>query len=223
MFETLRGPYDTFPFWATLARGRVTALFAASFKSTRAASDDRGLARYARAVTPLTTIIDREAIDTRVGELAAEISGDYADTDQLVLIGVLKGSFIFLADLSRRLTVPHRIEFISISSYGERESEDPGAVRLILDVRHDIGGKHVLIVEDIVDTGHTLAYLKRLLSARLPESLKTCTLLHKPDRAEVEVTIDYLGFDIPDVWVVGYGLDFAEQYRTLPEICALER
>ena len=171
----------------------------------------------------LTTLIDQEAIGARVQELADEISQDYADVEDLVLIGVLKGSFIFLADLSRRLTVPHRIEFISVSSYGERESEDPGAVRLILDVRHDIGGKHVLIVEDIVDTGHTLAYLKRLLSARLPESLKACTLIRKPDRAEVEVDIDYLGFDIPDVWVVGYGLDFAEQYRTLPRICALER
>lgn len=171
----------------------------------------------------LTTLIDSDAIDARVQELADEISRDYADAGDLVLIGVLKGSFIFLADLSRRLTIPHRIEFISVTSYGERESEDPGAVRLILDVRHDIGGKHVLIVEDIVDTGHTLAYLKRLLSARRPESLKACTLLHKPDRNEVDVTIDYLGFDIPDVWVVGYGLDYAEQYRTLPRICALER
>jgi len=171
----------------------------------------------------LSTLIDQDAISVRVGELAEEISRDYAEAEELVLIGVLKGSFIFLADLSRRLTIPHRIEFISVSSYGERESEDPGAVRLILDVRHDIGGKHVLIVEDIVDTGHTLAYLMRLLSARLPESLKACTLLHKPDRNEVDVTIDYLGFDIPDVWVVGYGLDYAEQYRTLPRICSLER
>ena len=171
----------------------------------------------------LSTLIDEETIKTRVSELAAAISQDYADVDELVLIGVLKGSFIFLADLSRRLTVPHRIEFIAVSSYGERESEDPGAVRLILDVRHDIGGQHVLVIEDIVDTGHTLAYLMRLLSARLPESLKSCTLIRKPDRAEVDVHIDYLGFDIPDVWVVGYGLDYAEKYRTLPSICALDR
>ncbi|MEX0825571.1 MAG: hypoxanthine phosphoribosyltransferase [Acidimicrobiia bacterium] len=172
---------------------------------------------------PLTTLIDAAAIDERVGELAAQISTDYEGEDDLVLLGVLKGSFIFLADLSRRLTIPHRIEFISVSSYGERESEDPGAVRLILDVRHDIASKNVLVVEDIVDTGHTLTYLLRLLEARRPASLKTCTLIRKPDRAEVDVPIDYLGFDIPDVWVVGYGLDFAEQYRTLPRICILER
>jgi hypoxanthine phosphoribosyltransferase len=172
---------------------------------------------------PLTTLIDAAAIDERVGELAAQISTDYEGKGDLVLLGVLKGSFIFLADLARRLTIPHRIEFISVSSYGERESEEPGAVRLILDVRHDIASKHVLVVEDIVDTGHTLTYLLRLLGARLPESLKTCTLIRKPDRAEVDVPIDYLGFDIPDVWVVGYGLDFAEQYRTLPRICILER
>ena len=95
-------------------------------------------------------------------------------------------------------------------------------MRLILDVRHDIGGRHVIIVEDIVDTGHTLSYLVRLLNARSPASLRTCTLLRKPDRAQVDVQIDYLGFDIPDVWVVGYGLDFAERYRTLPRICAMK-
>jgi hypoxanthine phosphoribosyltransferase len=171
----------------------------------------------------LETLIDEAAIAERVVELAAEIDRDYADGGELVLIGVLKGSFIFLSDLSRRLSIPHRVEFIAVSSYGDRESEDPGAVRLILDVRHDIGGKHVLIVEDIVDTGHTLAYLERLLGARLPASLKACSLLRKPDRAEVDITIDYLGFDIPDVWVVGYGLDYAERFRTLPRICVLKR
>jgi hypoxanthine phosphoribosyltransferase len=170
----------------------------------------------------LTTLIGEDLIAERVGELAAEISRDYAGRGELILIGVLKGSFVFLADLTRRLDIPHRVEFIAVSSYGDRESEDPGAVRLILDVRHDIGGKHVLVVEDIVDTGHTLAYLVRLLNARMPASLRTCTLLRKPDRAEVDVTIDYLGFDIPDVWVVGYGLDFAERYRTLPRICAMK-
>lgn len=169
----------------------------------------------------LTTLISEELIAERVSELAAEIDRDYEDTGELVLIGVLKGSFVFLADLARKLTTAHRVEFISVSSYGDRESEDPGAVRLILDVRHDIGGRHVLVVEDIVDTGHTLSYLVRLLNARLPASLKTCTLLRKPDRSEVEVDIDYLGFDIPDVWVVGYGLDYAERYRTLPRICAM--
>jgi hypoxanthine phosphoribosyltransferase len=171
----------------------------------------------------LETLIDEETIAERVTELAAEIDRDYADSGELVLVGVLKGSFIFLSDLSRRLSIPHRVEFIAVSSYGDRESEDPGAVRLILDVRHDIGGRHVLIVEDIVDTGHTLAYLERLLGARLPASLKACSLLRKPDRAEVDITIDYLGFDIPDVWVVGYGLDYAERFRTLPKICVLKK
>ena len=135
-----------------------------------------------------------------------------------MLIGVLKGSFIFLADLSRRLTIPHRVEFIAVSSYGDRESEVADSVRLLMDVRHPIDGQHVLIVEDIVDTGHTLAYLIRLLEARNPASLKTCTVLHKPDRTEREVPISFLGFTIPDVWVVGYGLDYAERYRTLPYI-----
>lgn len=177
---------------------------------------------YPRSVgETLTTLIAEDLIADRVAELAAEIDRDYEGKGDLVLIGVLKGSFVFLADLARRLTIPHRVEFISVSSYGDRESEVPGAVRLILDVRHDIGGRHVIVVEDIVDTGHTLAYLIGLLQARRPASLKTCTLLRKPDRAKVDVPIDYLGFDIPDVWVVGYGLDYAERYRTLPRICAM--
>jgi hypoxanthine phosphoribosyltransferase len=171
----------------------------------------------------LDTLVSRADIESRVADLARLVDTDYRGVDELVLIGVLKGSFIFLADLARALTIPRRIEFISISSYGDRESTESGAVRLILDVRHDIEGKHVLVVEDIVDTGHTLDYLMRLLRARRPASLKACTLLRKPDRAEVDVPIDYLGFDIPDVWVVGYGLDFAERHRTLPDICAVRR
>ncbi|NNL12654.1 MAG: hypoxanthine phosphoribosyltransferase [Acidimicrobiia bacterium] len=163
-------------------------------------------------------LISASDIATRVEELAAQIDADYADTGPLVLIGVLKGSFIFLSDLARHLTIPHRIEFIAVSSYGDRESETADAVRLLMDVRHPIEGAHVLLVEDIVDTGHTLVYLERLLAARSPASLKTCTLLHKPDRTEAHTDIDYLGFTIPDVWVVGYGLDYAEQHRTLPYI-----
>ena len=170
-----------------------------------------------------TELISAEAIEQRVDELAARIDDDYRDVDELVLIGVLKGSFIFLADLARRLTVPRRVEFIAVSSYGEDETRlHPGAVRLIMDVRHDIAGNHVLVVEDIVDTGHTLDYLLRILRARQPASLRTCSLLRKPDRQQVEVTIDYLGFDIPDRWVVGYGLDWAERERTLPHIAVVE-
>ncbi|NOX23364.1 MAG: hypoxanthine phosphoribosyltransferase [Actinobacteria bacterium] len=164
------------------------------------------------------TLFSEEEIADQVAILAAEIDEAYADADQLVLIGVLKGSFIFLADLARKLTIPHRVEFIAVSSYGAKESDVADSVRLLMDVRHPIVGEHVLLVEDIVDTGHTLAYLKRLLEARNPASLKTATMLHKPDRTEEEVDIDFLGFTIPDVWVVGYGLDYAERYRTLPYI-----
>jgi hypoxanthine phosphoribosyltransferase len=167
--------------------------------------------------TPPTLISQREISD-RVTALAAEIDDAYSDAGRLILIGVLKGSFIFLADLARKLTIPHQVEFIAVSSYGDNESETADSVRLLMDVRHAIDGEHVLLVEDIVDTGHTLDYLKRLLKTRYPASLKTCTLLHKPDRTEREVEIDFLGFTIPDVWVVGYGLDYAERYRTLPYI-----
>jgi hypoxanthine phosphoribosyltransferase len=162
-------------------------------------------------------LISEEEIQARVLALAAEISADYSDTDDLVMVGVLKGSFIFLADLSRRLSIPRTIEFIAVSSYGNG-SVASGAVRLVMDVRGNIEGKHVLIVEDIVDTGHTLKYLIGMMKSHRPASVKTAALVRKAESAEVEVTIDYLGFDIGDEWVVGYGLDFAEQNRTLPYI-----
>ncbi len=167
------------------------------------------------------TLIGEDAIQQRVRALAAEISSDYAGEGELVLIGVLKGAFIFLADLSRHLTIPRAIEFIALSSYG-KGSESTGAVRLIMDVRESIEGKPVLVVEDIVDTGHTLHHLVALLETREPASIRTCALVRKKSRHEVDVRIDYLGFDIPDVWVVGYGLDLAEQNRTLPYIGVVE-
>ena len=169
----------------------------------------------------LPTLISAEDLDARVRQLAAQLDTDYADVDEIVLVGVLKGSFVFLSDLARCLGTRHRVEFIAVSSYGDRESVESGSVRLLMDVRHPLGDKHVVIVEDIVDTGHTLAYLIRLLGARRPASLKTCTLLHKPDRTEAEVPLDYVGFTIPDVWVVGYGLDYAERHRTLPYVASL--
>jgi len=162
-------------------------------------------------------LISEEEIQSRVLELAAQISSDYDDQGEIVLIGVLKGSFIFLADLSRRLTIPRTIEFIAVSSYGSG-SKATGAVRLVMDVRGNIEGKHVLIVEDIVDTGHTLKYLIGMLDSHRPASVKTCALVRKAESAEVDVAVDYLGFDIGEEWVVGYGLDFAEQNRTLPYI-----
>jgi hypoxanthine phosphoribosyltransferase len=162
-------------------------------------------------------LISETDIAKRVDELAAEISADYADENEIVLVGVLKGSFIFLADLSRRLTIPRRIEFIAVSSYAQG-SVSTGAVRLLMDVRGDIAGRHVVIVEDIVDTGHTLKYLIGILKSHRPASIRTCTLLHKAESAEVEVDVDYIGFAIGDEWVVGYGLDYAEHDRTLPYI-----
>ncbi len=162
-------------------------------------------------------LLSESEIDIRVRELAAQISSDYADKGNIVLVGVLKGSFIFLADLSRRLTIPRTIEFIAVSSY-DNGNVASGAVRLVMDVRGNIENRHVLIVEDIVDTGHTLAYLIGMLKSHGPASIRTCALLHKTESAEVDVEIDYVGFGIGDEWVVGYGLDYAERDRTLPYI-----
>jgi hypoxanthine phosphoribosyltransferase len=167
-------------------------------------------------------LISEEAIQAKVAELARRISVDYREVDDLILVGVLKGSFIFLADLARRLTIPRSIDFMALSTYGD-DTETDGAVRMIMDLRRNIAGKHVLVVEDIVDTGYTLAYLIRNLAARQPASLKTCVLVHKPDRREVYAQIDYLGFEIPDVWVVGYGLDYADTHRTLPYVAELKK
>jgi hypoxanthine phosphoribosyltransferase len=168
-------------------------------------------------------LLDEAALQKRVQELADQISADYAGirNEDFILIGVLKGAFIFMADLTRRLTVPHRVDFIALSTYADT-AQATGAVRLIMDTRADVAGRHVLLVEDILDTGYTLAYLQRLFAARGPASLRTCVLLSKPERRKVPVPVDYLGFTIPDVWVVGYGLDFADRFRTLPYIAALK-
>jgi hypoxanthine phosphoribosyltransferase len=167
-------------------------------------------------------LLDEARIAARVRELAAQISSDYAGLDRLVLIGVLKGAFMFLADLTRELTVPHQVDFIALSSYN-RGHISPGAVRLIMDTRTSVSDRNVLIVEDILDTGYTLDYLMRTFRARRPASLRTCVLLSKPERRRIEVPVDYLGFEIPNEWVVGYGLDYADQFRTLPYIAKLKR
>ncbi|MGE4545088.1 MAG: hypoxanthine phosphoribosyltransferase [Pedobacter sp.] len=166
-------------------------------------------------------LLSENTILTRVGELARQISLDYADVDELLMVGVLRGCYIFLADLSRALSIPRRIDFMALSSYGNATTS--GAVRLIMDLRTDIAHRHVLIVEDIVDTGRTLDYLLRLLRARNPASLKTCSLLRKAGSMQIDVPVDYLGFDIPDVWIVGYGLDCGDRYRALPYIAKLPR
>ena len=165
-------------------------------------------------------LISQADIQQRVRELAAEISHDYAGKE-LTLVGVLKGAFIFLSDLARHIEVSNTIEFMSVSSYGASTTTS-GEVRVLLDLRKSIEGKHVLIVEDIVDTGLTLHYLLELLATREPASLKTCALVRKKERHEVDITADYLGFDIPNVWVVGYGLDYDELYRALPYIGVIE-
>jgi hypoxanthine phosphoribosyltransferase len=165
-------------------------------------------------------LASEDAIEQAIQRMAAQISQDYAGREVL-LIGILKGAFIFLADLSRHLTIPHTVDFMSLSSYGATATTS-GEVRIIMDLRTFIRSKDVIIVEDIVDTGYTLIYLQQLLGARQPASLKTCVLLSKPDRRKVPVTIDYLGFEIPDHWVVGYGLDYADKYRTLPYIGILK-
>ncbi|MDC7245041.1 MAG: hypoxanthine phosphoribosyltransferase [Sphaerochaetaceae bacterium] len=166
-------------------------------------------------------LIDADTIARRVNELAIKINTDYAGiNDKLIIVGVLKGSFIFLADLCRKLDISHEVDFISLSSYGNSD-QSTGNVRMIMDTRENLDGKHVLIIEDILDSGYTLDYLCRNFTSRNVASLKTAVLLDKPDRRKVDVTLDYIGFEIPDVWVVGYGLDYAERYRTLPYIAEM--
>jgi hypoxanthine phosphoribosyltransferase len=165
-------------------------------------------------------LIATEQIQNRVQELADQINRDYASVDRLYIVGILKGAFIFMADLTRRLNIPHIVDFMALSSYGKTTSS--GTVRILMDLRESIEGQHVLIVEDILDSGNTLNYLCRILKDREPASLHTCVLVRKI-RPDVDLPIDYLGFDIPDVWVVGYGLDFADRHRTLPYIAELKR
>jgi hypoxanthine phosphoribosyltransferase len=165
-------------------------------------------------------LISADEIQARVESLAEQISNDYRDIDQLFVIGILKGAFIFLADLTRKMDIPHVVDFMALSSYGK--STQSGAVRILMDLREPIEGRHVLIVEDIVDTGNTLQYLNGVIRGRSPASLRTCALVRKPSN-HLDPTLDYLGFDIPPVWVVGYGLDYAEKFRTLPFIAELKR
>ncbi|OGO61580.1 MAG: hypoxanthine phosphoribosyltransferase [Chloroflexi bacterium RBG_19FT_COMBO_47_9] len=164
-------------------------------------------------------IISTDDIQARVRELAKQISHDYRNVERLYIIGILKGAFIFMADLCRELNIPHIVDFMAVSSYGKTTST--GAVRLLMDLREPIEGQHALIIEDIADSGHTLSYLYHVLKGRNPASLKTCVLLRKK-RLGFNIPIDYLGFDIPDAWVVGYGLDYADTHRTLPFIAELK-
>lgn len=165
-------------------------------------------------------LVTEEEIRAKVKELAKRISEDYKDKE-LLLVGILKGAFMFLADLSRELTIPVQFDFIAVSSYGS-VSKSSGVVRILKDLEADIEGRHVLIVEDVIDTGLTLNYLIRNFKVRRPSTLEICALLSKPEVQRVSLNIKYLGFSIPAKFVVGYGLDFAEKYRNLKHVATLK-
>jgi hypoxanthine phosphoribosyltransferase len=166
-------------------------------------------------------LIPEDVLQARVAELAQEINATYTDEDRPLLVCVLKGAFMFLADLTRHLEMRHEIDFMETSSYGAG-TVSSGVVRILLDLERNIEGRHVLIVEDIIDTGRTLDYITRNLRTRNPASLRICTLLSKPARRVIDIPIDFVGFEIPDEFVVGYGLDYAETYRNLPFIGVLK-
>jgi hypoxanthine phosphoribosyltransferase len=165
------------------------------------------------------TLIEERRLQERIAELGREVSVDYAGRD-LLLIGVLKGAVFFMTDLMRHITVPCEVDFMAISSYGAA-TDSSGVVRILKDLDLNIEGRDVLVVEDIIDSGLTLSYLTRTLEARAPASLEVCTLLTKPERREVDVPVRYVGFEIPNKFVIGYGLDFAERYRNLPFVGVL--
>jgi hypoxanthine phosphoribosyltransferase len=164
-------------------------------------------------------LVPAEELQRRIRELGAQISRDYADRD-LIMIGVLKGAVLFLADLMRELTVPCEVDFMAVSSYGSA-TDSSGVVRILKDLDSSIEGRNVLIVEDIIDSGLTLHYLLRNLRARNPASVEVCALLTKPDRRRVELPIRYVGFEIPNRYVIGYGLDYAQRYRNLDCVAVL--
>jgi hypoxanthine phosphoribosyltransferase len=166
-------------------------------------------------------LISSEHITEKVREMGERITRDYAE-ERLLLVGVLRGAVVVMGDLMRCIDLPCEIDFMDISSYGSGTSSS-GVVRILKDLEEDITGRHVLIVEDIIDTGLTLSYLRRSLLTRKPASLEICALLSKPTRRRVELDVKYLGFEVPDEFVVGYGLDYAGSYRNLPDICVLKK
>ena len=173
-----------------------------------------------------SVLLSSEAIQTKVTELGAKIGEDYREIidstgQDLLLVTVLKGAVFFVTDLARAIPMPTQLEFMAVSSYGSATSSS-GVVRILKDLDRDIAGRHVLIVEDIIDSGLTLSWLLKNLESRQPASLQVCTLLRKPDAVKVDVPVKYVGFDIPNEFVVGYGLDYAERYRDLPYIATLK-
>lgn len=168
----------------------------------------------------IRVLLDEEKVDARIREIGEQISKDYAGRS-VHLVCVLKGGTFFMCELAKRITVPVTLDFMSVSSYGN-ETKSSGVVRIIKDLDESIQDKHVIVVEDIVDSGNTLSYLLTILNERGPASLALCTLLDKPERRVVDVAVDYTGFEIPDYFVVGYGLDYAQKYRNLPYIGVVE-
>jgi len=167
-----------------------------------------------------SVLLSAEELAKRIEEIGAQITADYAGKE-ILMIGVLRGAVIFMADLARAIKVPVAIDFMAVSSYGAGVSSS-GVVRILKDLDENVEGKHVLVVEDIIDSGLTLNYLLDNLKSRQPASIKLCTLLNKPERRKVNVKIDYNGFNVPDYFVIGYGLDYAEKYRNLPFIGILK-
>lgn len=165
-------------------------------------------------------LVTEKELKEKITEIGLEITNDYKGKE-LLIIGVLKGAFTFMADLIREIKIPVEIDFMAVSSYG-KSTKSSGVVRILKDLEGSIEGKHILVVEDIIDTGLTLSYLVKNLESRGAASVKICTLLDKPERRTASVDIKYKGFDIPDEFVVGYGIDFAEKYRNLSEICVLK-
>ncbi len=169
----------------------------------------------------IRTMITADEIAARVATLAAEINAYFAGTEKLVVVGLLRGSYVFIADLARKLDLPVEVDFIEASSYGNT-MESSREVRILKDLRSPVEGLDVLVVEDIVDTGHTLKHVLKLLATRKPNRLEVCALLSKPSRREVEIRAKWIGFEIPDEFVVGYGIDYAQRNRNLPYIGAVE-
>jgi hypoxanthine phosphoribosyltransferase len=173
------------------------------------------------ALSAREVLITAEDLHARVVQLGQAISADYQGQD-LLLVAILKGSVVFLSDLMRALTIPHQIDFMAVSSYGVGARISSGVVRIVMDLATNIEGRNVLVVEDIIDTGQTLDYIVRILRERCPRSLRICTLLNKPSRREVHIAVDYIGFDIPNRYVFGYGLDVDEYQRNLPFVAAMK-
>ncbi len=168
----------------------------------------------------IKVLLSEETVDERIEAIGKQISEDY-EGKQVHLIGILKGSVFFMCELAKRITVPVSMDFMSVSSYGDGTTSS-GIIKLAKDLDETLEGKHVIVIEDIIDSGRTLSYLLEVLSKRLPESMKLCTLLDKPERRVKDVKVDYVGFEIPDEFVVGYGLDYAQKYRNLPYIGVVE-